>query len=70
MLDIVVNLPPSEGHGSNCEYLYDIFMVEVKSSYDLIGVSEVCNVYRPKTTFNSTVKFQLIFLKNKQNRDP
>ena len=67
MLDsVVICLPPSEGHGSdNCEYLIDIFMAKVKSSYDLIDVSEVYNVYRPKTTPNPTVKFELIFRKNK-----
>ena len=65
-LDSVICLPPSPGHGSdNCEYLIDIFMAKVKSSYDLIDVSEVCNVYRPKTTLDPTVKFEIIFRKNK-----
>ena len=49
MLDFVACLPPSWDDGSEkCEYLIDRFMAEAESSYVLIGVFEICNVFRSK----------------------
>ena len=49
MLDFVACLPPSWDDGSEkCEYLIDRFMAEAERSYVLIGVFEICNVFRSK----------------------
>ena len=52
MLDFVACLLPSGGHGSkNGEYLIDSFKAVVESSYNVIGVFEICNVFHPKARF-------------------
>ena len=54
MLDFVACLPPSGGDGSEkYEYLIDRFKAEEESSYVLIGVFEICNVFLAKGTLNS-----------------
>ena len=46
MLDFVACLPPSGGEGKEkYEYLIDRFKAEVESSYVVIVVFEICNVF-------------------------